>query len=192
MSAGAVGLRMHRWWNTEGCSLVIETINSEGDGFAGEKIREVCRGDLARWSILRGGKETRINPVAYRFWERGLMPAKMGLLHRWNFKSSRSRSFCEPALTSCSYVLFLRVSATVVAPSFFSPDSVPEMHTFSPSKRRGHSLPLRITLHYKSISLRATYVIGSTQLLTIPRSTLAGASLEQFRLFFLRHTFKPL
>lgn len=53
------------------------------------------------------------------------------------------------------------------------------------SRQRSHSLPFRITLYYKGISLRATYVIGSTQLLTIPRSTGAGVSPEQFRLFFL-------
>lgn len=46
------------------------------------------------------------------------------------------------------------------------------------SERKSHSLPFRITLYYKSISLRATYVIGSTQLLTIPRSTRAALALS--------------
>lgn len=48
----------------------------------------------------------------------------------------------------------------------------------SASERKSHSLPLRITLYYKSISLRATYVIGSTQLLTIQRSTRAALALS--------------
>lgn len=138
------------------------------------------RGTASTRSTPDGWLERNLKSM-YRREERGDLASRHQTNDRARFVSKLERKLIRRRKRRRSSDLLSRPDTRT---SSFVSRCMPSLSSSPPSfPRAKKSLPLRITSRYKSISSRVTNVIGSTQLLTIPRSTALALSNPAY--FFL-------